>query len=408
MTESGNSERSKAIELAMRKIEEQFGKGRIIPLQTKRHRIGVLTKVNVLNYKSIRNGSISLTDLTVFVGMNGSGKSNMLDAITFLSDVVLHGLDFAINSRGGMQSIVRNTQRLGSFFSIKLFFVLDDGIKYSYKLKIKRPRYGEYQIAEEVLTANSKVKFRATNGNVDLFQGGVVPKNIGNNLLLAVPASSDTYVKVKRFISGIRLYSPNVDAIRSLALPNSNRLLSKGAENIAGVVGALDSGQGKIRVTRYLSKINPVIRSFVRRKFGKMQAVNFTTSNNRYYLYPDSMSDGTLRAFALLIAMFQDDSSDTPELSLICIEEPETGLHPAAASIMMDAIMETSKDRQIVITTHSADILEDVNVDKTNIVFTTLAKDGSTVFSNISSETKEIIRKGLYHPGELLRMGQLL
>lgn len=138
-----------------------------------------------------------------------------------------------------------------------------------------------------------------------------------------------------------------------------------------------------------------------------MQAVNFTTSNNRYYLYPDSMSDGTLRAFALLIAMFQDDSLDAPKLSLICIEEPETGLHPAAANIMMDAIIEASKDRQIVITTHSADILEDVNVDKTNIIFTNLSKDGFTIFSNISSDTKEIIRRGLYHPGELLRMGQL-
>lgn len=190
----------------MKKIEEQFGKGRIIPLQSKRGRIGTLTKVYVSNYKSIRSGSINLTDLTVFVGMNGSGKSNMLDAITFLSDVVLHGLDFAINSRGDMQSIVRNTQRLGSYFSIKLFFVLDDGVKYSYKLKVKRPKYREYQIVEEVLTANSKIKFRAVDGTVNSFQGGIAPKNIGNNLLLAVPASSEAYTKVKDFISGMRLY----------------------------------------------------------------------------------------------------------------------------------------------------------------------------------------------------------
>lgn len=219
-------------------------------------------------------------------------------------------------------------------------------------------------------------------------------------------SSRKEYDEIRKFISNIRSYSPNVSAIRELALPDTSSTLSKGAENIANLVDRAKYHH-KMKLNRYLRNINPIIQDFRKRKFGKMQAVHFTMRNNRYYLYPDNMSDGTLRAFALLVAIFQDEWENVPKLSLICIEEPETGLHPAAASVMIDAITEASKATQIIITTHSADILENVNPDVTNIIYTSINKDNSTKFSTISAETMEIIRKGLYNPGELLRMGQL-
>lgn len=407
MTNAAGENRNIAISLAMLAIEKQFGRGSINPSTGKDKINGAVTKIDVANYKSIKRGSIKFTGLTILVGMNGTGKSNMLDALAFLSDSLLFGCNFAINSRGGMQSLVRNTQRSGSYFSMKLHFLLKNGVKYTYKIKIKKPKYKEFEISEEILTANSKVLFKVLSGNVELYLDSSIKKISSDSLMLTFISGREESKGIYDFISNIRLYSPNVEAIRTFTLPDTSQTLTKGAENIANIVDKADRYSDKQKVRKYLVSINPVIDNFVKRKFGKLQAVNFTVRNNRYYLYPDSMSDGTLRAFALLIAIFQDEWPNVPKLSLICIEEPETGLHPAAAATMMEAINEASKNCQIIITTHSADILETVDPDKTNIIYTSLSKDNSTVFSTISPETISIIRQGLYNPGELLKMGQL-
>lgn len=406
MTQITGDPRREAIELAMKAIEEQFGRSQFPATAVSKKKLGAVIRLDVSNYRSVKSGTVNFTDLTILVGSNGSGKSNLLDCLSFISDSLRFGCNFAISSRGGVQSLIRNTQRSGSFFSVKIHFILSNAERYSYKIKIKRSKYNEFEISEESLWKSSRKVFSVKDRKVDSKIDGA-PIAVGHgNLLLKHFTSVDEFDKIIEFLSNIRLYSPNISALREMALPDTSSTLSKGAENIASIVDRASSIQ-KDKVSRYLTKINPMIRDFKKRKFGKMQAVNFVIRNNRYYMYPDNMSDGTLRAFALLVAIFQDEWENVPKTSLICIEEPETGLHPAAAAVMIDAISEASKQRQIVITTHSADILENIDADKTNIIFTTIGSDNSTKLSTISSETRKIIREGLYNPGELLKMGQL-
>jgi ABC-type hemin transport system ATPase subunit len=60
-----------------------------------------LTRVRIRNYKSIGKCDASLYPLTVLVGRNGSGKSNFLDALRFVTEALHTSLDHAIKSRGG-------------------------------------------------------------------------------------------------------------------------------------------------------------------------------------------------------------------------------------------------------------------------------------------------------------------
>jgi len=68
------------------------------------------------------------------------------------------------------------------------------------------------------------------------------------------------------------------------------------------------------------------------------------------------LSDGTLRFIGLLVTLLSE-----PHPPLICIEEPELGLHPDALSIVAELLVEASKTTQIVVTTHSEALLSAIN-----------------------------------------------
>ena len=68
-----------------------------------------ITKVWARNFRSIECAELELGPLTVLVGPNASGKSNLLDILGFLADGVRRGLETAITRRGGIDSIGRKS-----------------------------------------------------------------------------------------------------------------------------------------------------------------------------------------------------------------------------------------------------------------------------------------------------------
>src|SRR3990172_5535408 len=68
-----------------------------------------LRRVRIRNYKSIASCDVRLGRLTVLVGRNGSGKSNFLDALRFITDSLQTSLDHAIKSRGGVEAVRRGS-----------------------------------------------------------------------------------------------------------------------------------------------------------------------------------------------------------------------------------------------------------------------------------------------------------
>src|SRR5262249_27738302 len=69
-----------------------------------------LRRVRIRGYKSIAFCDVSLEPLTILVGRNASGKSNFLDALAFLRDIVLVGLTQAVKWHGGIDAILCRLQ----------------------------------------------------------------------------------------------------------------------------------------------------------------------------------------------------------------------------------------------------------------------------------------------------------
>jgi predicted ATPase len=118
------------------------------------------------------------------------------------------------------------------------------------------------------------------------------------------------------------------------------------------------------------------------------------------------MSDGTLRAFGVLISLFQAGTANRRLDRLIGIEEPETALHPAAAGVLFDCLTEAAERTQVLVTSHSPDLLHHKGLDVDSIL-AVVSEDGETRIAPVDEETREVLRRRLATAGELLRTGRL-
>jgi hypothetical protein len=130
-------------------------------------------------------------------------------------------------------------------------------------------------------------------------------------------------------------------------------------------------------------------------------------NHQRGHFSPKQMSDGTLRALGVLTALFQcKDRPPQRPIPLVGIEEPEATLHPAAAGVLTDALREASHFTQVIVTSHSADLLDVKDLDPDSIRMVE-APEGETIIGPVDDASRSILRDRLCTAGELLRQNQL-
>jgi predicted ATPase len=108
-------------------------------------------------------------------------------------------------------------------------------------------------------------------------------------------------------------------------------------------------------------------------------------------------SQGTLRFLAVLVALAQA----VPNGAFVALEEPENTLHPAAAGVLADAIAEATMNCQVVITTHSPELLDHFPAESIRVVG---SAGGETSIGFLAADQGEAIRSQLFYAGELMRM----
>src|SRR3990170_9094364 len=119
------------------------------------------------------------------------------------------------------------------------------------------------------------------------------------------------------------------------------------------------------------------------------------------------MSDGTLRALGVLVSLFQcfNRPKDSP-IPLVGIEEPESTLHPAATAALMGALYEASHFTQVLVTSHSPELLDTKDLDTESLLIVD-AQEGKTTIGSADDASKSAMKERLYTAGELLKLEQL-
>ena len=367
-----------------------------------------LTRVALRNYKCIASCDVKVRPLSVLVGPNGSGKSSFLDALRLVSDALRYSLDHALQERGGFAEVRRRTSTTAGSFAVVLRLRLP--ARGAYGCVIARNNRNGYVVSREqcVLSPGAdSAHYRVDEGVVVGTSIKHPPNARPDELYLSRIASIPPFDQVYGFLSNMTFYNPSVDRIRELQTSDEGRLLKRDGSNVASVLNRLKSvaPERKRVVDDYLAVLVPQVDSVEPRALGPKMTVEFRQrmrgSDRARRFLAESMSDGTLRALGVLVALFQQRGV----ASAIGVEEPELGLHAGALGGLADALLEASQHLQTFATTHSAEMLDSQAIPF-KYVLGVESHGGETRIGPLDQACFAALRDGRFTVGELLRMGQ--
>lgn len=377
----------------------------------------VIRRVVLRNYKSIAACDVALAPLTFLVGANGSGKSNFLDSMRFMADSLRTSLDHALRERGTIKEVRRRSGGHPNHFALRIDFVLTNGSAGHFSFRVGAKPSSGYEVQNEecrLLSGEPGVPdafYHVRAGQVIASSHPQLPASLPDRLQLVAASGLPEFRKVYDALSSIQVYNLNPQEISAMQRPDPGELLRRDGGNASSVLQNLDSAT-RARIDAYLARIVPGVQSVIPKTLGKQETIEFRQvvrgQQHPWHFLAGSMSDGTLRALGVLLAIHQlgagGEAARPP--SLIGLEEPETALHPAAASVLLAALREASRTTQIVVTSHSPDLLDNPDIDAASL-YAVENDDGLTRIGRIDAAGREMLRQHLFTPGELLRQNQL-
>ena len=374
-----------------------------------------VTRVMLKNYKSIAACDVRLQPLTFLVGRNGAGKSNFLDSLRFVADALRSSLDHALRDRGGINDVRRRSRDHPNHFSIRFEFSLPGDITGHYAFQIRKRSPGGYEVqTEECSIQNERCHtpenyFRIDNGIVIDTSMKVAPAAATDRLYLVNASGLPEFRPVYDAFSRMGFYNLNLNKIRDLQDSDPGVLLLSDGSNLTSVFSQL-SPTVKRDIEEYLELVAPDLREVDVKTFGSKLALAFrqkiTGDGYQGQFYANNMSDGTLRALGILVALLQGEYDTQKRVSLVGIEEPELALHPGAVAVLLDGLRDAAHRTQVIVTTHSPDLLDDKHLDVESILAVE-AHDGDTVIAQVDEASRSVVQDRLFTAGELLRSNQL-
>jgi hypothetical protein len=324
-------------------------------------------------------------------------------------------LDHAIKARGGIDEVRRRSTGHPHNFGLEVEFALPEYRMARYAFEIGAKSKAGFFVKQErleILAPNTDVcaAYEITDGEVTCSVENMPPA-LPERLYLVTAAGRKEFLAPYKSLLAMGFYNLSPEQMKDVQSPDAGEILRRDGSNIASVVARLATDRPELaeRVREYLAAIVPDIVDFERVALGHKETLRFRQgikgAAHPWRFNAASMSDGTLRALGILVASMQLVDREVP-VHLVGIEEPEAALHPAAAGALMDSLREASDSTQILLTTHSPDLLDhlDLKHDRMLIV---QAKGGETAVGPADRASLEAIQNHLYSPGDLLRMDQL-
>lgn len=397
-----------------------------------------LTELNISHYKSVESVDLQdISPITVLVGCNGAGKSNVVDVLRFLRDAVTQGLDHAVSKRGGIGLIRQYSP--SKPYRITLQFRFHDeelAALVSYELALTSLRDGDFRVEREAgqwatfskLTitadgdlvkeqprvmcfervASGRVHIKTEGGDWALDNQRVVPPDtlaLGQPLLsfnLLIGGSSLT-----DFISNIRFSSIYPNTLRQPAHPDTDLVLKENGANWSSILRHLRKTargrQALDQIKEMMQVVMPQLEDISTQAVGGFIHPRFKVreANGKvHYFDPSQISDGTLRILGILLALY-----NTPHPSLMVIEEPEQTVNPALLALLVDAFRESSERTQLFITSHSPHLVDLFPAEAIRVVD---MRDGQTRVSPIRASQQAAIKEHLLSVEQIMSADGLL
>lgn len=365
-------------------------------------------KINYLKisgFKSIQNVEIKdVSSFMVLAGANGTGKSNFVDALAFLSKVIDMGVSKAVSEFGGVENLIGPKHNSGNI-SYKIEFEIEEQV-YQYEISIflnnliSRISSESLKILKDgqIIFDSDKVREKLevnqeSNTSGDLIGAGLlgalggliwselkdsdqIGKDIINGVAIGIGlklltdekySSDESFLRQNKEFQGLR----NVKIFRIDPFTIKNRRstannpgeLNRDGSNIATVLEKLEKdNELREQIIEWMSVIVPEMKKV------SVKTQNIDNSKGLFFEedsgdpFPAHMvSDGTIYALCLLVAVL----TRVKQPGITIIEEPERGLHPKAISELISFIREhVSPFHPIILTTHSESVVRSLELEE--------------------------------------------
>jgi predicted ATPase len=365
-------------------------------------------------FRSIPTERIDLDNPTFLVGRNGSGKSNVADAFAFLSEAMASPLQAVFDKRGGIAAVRNRTSGQSYPPNLGMGAIVGPlngelaGGRYAFEVRAL-PNYGYEVVREQCLVRTAAQRrhwFDRVKNKFSSNVEGLSPSLDPSALALPVVGGEARFAPALRALSSMRVYSIEPAKLREMQDPDSGVSLRPDGSNATSVLQEIErhAPEDVRRIGEILASIVPNTRRVRTTKHGKKLSLEFTQEwgeKRRLKFEAFSMSDGTLRALGLLAAVYQ-----RPTPSLIVIEEPEATIHPGALGAVLDLLRHACRKMQVVITTHSPELLDAKWIQDTHLRIVSW-QEGATRISQVSEASRKALQAHLMGAGELLRSNVL-
>ncbi len=406
----------------------------------------LLASIMMKNFLSFGEDAreLPLESLNVFIGPNASGKSNLIDAISLLASlpkdipIVSHltggvgdwlwkgskkdpiaSIEVHINDLDNTmpiehQALLPLLYRLQFTRTGQLFELVDEKLENRHSVVPGNDVYFYYRYQNGRPVLNTCIP-PEEDGQTNGYSGQRRQRHLERDTLrndqsiLSQRKDPDSYPEITYVgnkFSRIRVYREwNLGRNTAPRLPQSTDLpgdfLLEDASNLSLVLNDLKNRPlVKEEINRRLREFAPTIDTFETQTIGGTIQIYFHEKGLVHSVPATRLSDGTLRYLCLLSILCHP--SPPP---LICIEEPELGLHPDILPAVAELLIEASERTQLIVSTHSDIIVSALSNYPETVVVCEKDKNGTMMKRLQASVLQEWLTK--YTLGELWQMGEI-
>ena len=368
----------------------------------------MIRRLTVSNYRSLGEQiTVDFGALTALVGPNGSGKSNVADVLRFVSDAMHTGLSGAITQRHGIGAVRRWSGGRPFNVCIQLDLGLPGGSA-SYRFELNGDSSEEYRVANEdalVSTNGEPSSFRVESGQWVEGPSGLSPSVDERSLALPLVGGDARFQPLVHELQQIAIYSIFPDSLRAPQKYNSDKPMDRHGTNWASILKDQSEESWKPELVAALQQVaGDTLDIQVAQAAGYLVvqflhgAVAMDRKNGHSaekWVDAGQESDGTLRAAGIVTALLQE-----PPLPFLGIEEPELTIHPGAIPLLYDFLRQASHRGQVLVTTHSAELLDLLDASDVRVVHR--GENGTTVRA-VAANQMDAVKRGLLSLGDVLR-----
>lgn len=356
----------------------------------------IVNRLKLKNWRNFHAVDIELKLRTFVAGPNASGKSNLLDVFAFLRDVAKPGggLQKAVNERGGVSKLRCLAARRYPDVEVEVH-AADNGTVWSYAMGIKQETRGHRLplLSYERVMKGDRVILQRPDADDDRD-----PLRLTQTHLEQINANAEFRELVRFFESTSYLHLvPQLlrhpEAFSGPGIPGDPY-----GKSFLEKVARTTEGTRKARLKRIEAALRiavPQLKELtdVKDETGipHLEAVYQHWRPQGAKQREDQFSDGTLRLLGLLWSLLDGDS-------LLLLEEPEISLN-AGITRKLPGLMyriQRQKRRQIIISTHSPDLLSDPGIGGEEVLLLTPSNEGTRVeLASSIQEIRDLLEGGL-------------